>query len=95
MPGIDVCIQNSFPAETCRLRHHGVHFDRTETNSLFTAEHLAAIALQTGCGKDKARLLQFIESGAIDGVAFQAIVARHGLTPAWEKFKAQFLGDDI
>src|SRR5688572_21885057 len=28
---------------------------------VFTAEHLAAIALQTGRAKDKARLLQFIE----------------------------------
>ena len=32
---------------------------------VFTAEHLAAIALQTGPPKDKARLLQFIESGAL------------------------------
>ena len=31
---------------------------------VFTAEHLAAIALQTGRAKDKARLLQFIETGA-------------------------------
>ena|ERR1700686_4736085 len=30
---------------------------------VFTAEHLAAIALQTGRTKDKARLLQFIEEG--------------------------------
>ena len=32
---------------------------------VFTAEHLAAIALQTGPPKDKARLLQFVESGAL------------------------------
>jgi hypothetical protein len=32
---------------------------------VFTAEHLAAIALQTGPPKDKARLLQFIELGAL------------------------------
>src|SRR5262245_50196021 len=30
---------------------------------VFTAEHLAAIALQLGRAKDKARLLQFIEAG--------------------------------
>ncbi len=34
---------------------------------VFTAEHLAAIALQTGRAKDKARLLQFIEGKALDG----------------------------
>lgn len=58
---------------------------------VFTAEHLAAIALQTGRAKDKARLLQFIEEGALDGVRFQAILARHGLVDAWAGFERQFL----
>lgn len=60
---------------------------------VFTAEHLAAIALQTGRAKDKARLLQFIESAALDAGRFQAILARHGLVDAWQKFERQFLGD--
>ena len=37
-----------------------------EPAHVFTAEHLAAICLETGRAKDKARLLQFIESGALD-----------------------------
>jgi hypothetical protein len=61
--------------------------------SIFTAEHLAAIALQTGRAKDKARLLQFIEADAIEMVRFQSILARHGMSDAWTKFKRQFLGD--
>ena len=60
---------------------------------VFTAEHLAAIALQTGRAKDKARLLQFIESAALDTARFQAILARHGLVDAWQKFERQFLQD--
>lgn len=60
---------------------------------VFTAEHLAAIALQTGRAKDKARLLQFIESGALDATRFQAILTRHGLTGAWKTFERQFLSD--
>jgi hypothetical protein len=60
---------------------------------VFTAEHLAAIALQTGRARDKARLLQFIESGALDPEQFQAIIARHGLAEAWRRFENQFLGD--
>ena len=60
---------------------------------VFTAEHLAAIALQTGRAKDKARLLQFIESAALDAGRFQAILARHGLVDAWHKFERQFLSD--
>ena len=60
---------------------------------VFTAEHLAAIALQTGRAKDKARLLQFIEAGVLDPVRFQAVLARHGLVDAWQKFERQFLSD--
>jgi hypothetical protein len=63
------------------------------TARVFTAEHLAAVALQTGRAKDKARLLQFIEAGALDAARFQAIVARHGLVSAWQRFEKQFLSD--
>jgi hypothetical protein len=58
---------------------------------VFTAEHLAAIALQTGRAKDKARLLQFLEAGALDAARFQDIVARHGLADDWRRFEQQFL----
>jgi hypothetical protein len=56
-----------------------------------TAEHLAAIALQTGRAKDKARLLQFIEAGAIQADVFQSILARHGLVDRWREFEQHFL----
>lgn len=58
-----------------------------------SAEHLAAIALQVGRAKGKARLLQFIEAGVLDAERFQAILARHQLTGAWEVFRRQFLTD--
>lgn len=58
---------------------------------VFSAEHLAAIALQTGRGKDKARLLQFLESRSLDMPKYMDIVTRHGLTAAWEKFSHDFL----
>jgi hypothetical protein len=61
---------------------------------VFTAEHLAAIALQTGRAKDKARLLQFIEEGALDAARFQSIVAAHRLTEAWTRFEQQFLRNE-
>lgn len=60
---------------------------------VFTAEHLAAVALQTGRAKDKARLLQFIESGVLDAGRFRAILARHALLDAWDRFERQFLTD--
>jgi hypothetical protein len=58
---------------------------------VFTAEHLAALALQTGRAKDKARLLQFIESGALDPDRFQTILQCHGLLEKWRQFEQQFL----
>lgn len=61
------------------------------TAHVFTAEHLAAIALQTGRAKDKARLLQFIEAGALDAARFQAILSRHGLIDRRRQFERQFL----
>jgi hypothetical protein len=60
---------------------------------VFTAEHLAAIALQTGRARDKARLLQFVEAGVLEAVRFQAILTRHGLVDACRKFERQFLSD--
>ena len=64
---------------------------------VFTAEHLAAMALQTGRAKDKARLLQFVEARVLDSARFQDIVVRHRLTAAWRRFEQQFLGgkDDV
>jgi hypothetical protein len=44
-----------------------------EPAHVFTAEHLAALALQTGRAKDRARLLQFIEAGVLDPDRFQTI----------------------
>jgi hypothetical protein len=60
---------------------------------VFSPEHLAAIALQTGRAKDKARLLQFIEEGALDARRFQDIVRRHGLVDPWTRFERQFLSE--
>lgn len=65
-----------------------------ETARVFTAEHLAAVALETGRAKDKARLLQFLESGVMDMERFEGILLRHGLENEWMTFQRQFLRDD-
>jgi hypothetical protein len=61
---------------------------------VFTAEHLAAIALETGRPKDKARLLQFVDAGALEAGRFQAILARHGLMDRWHEFERTILGGE-
>jgi hypothetical protein len=58
---------------------------------VFTAEHLAAIALQTGRAKDHARLLQFIEAAALDTQRFQAVLQQHALVERWQTFEQKFL----
>jgi hypothetical protein len=50
------------------------------------AEHLVAIALRTGRSKDKTRIVQFIDGGALDAKQLDEILTRHGLLAKWEKF---------
>ena len=56
---------------------------------VLTAEHLVAISLQTGRAKDYARIVQFIEQGALDAEKLNGILKRHGLVAQWEKFKTK------
>ena len=58
---------------------------------VLSAEHLVAIALQTGRAKDYARVVQFIEQDAVDADKLNRILTRHGLIPQWEKFKRKYL----
>jgi hypothetical protein len=58
---------------------------------VMTAEHLVAIALQVGRAKDHNRILQFIESGALEPAKLDPILARHGLLEKWEQFGQRFL----
>ena len=58
---------------------------------VMSAEHLTAIALKTGRGKDFARILQFIESGVPDPARLNDILLRHLLLDKWEQFGKRFL----
>ena len=58
---------------------------------VFTAEHLAALALQVGRVNDKLRLMQFIQAEKLDIQRFETIVQRHQLGEQWREFQQQFL----
>ncbi len=58
---------------------------------VMAAEHLTAMALEIGRGKDHARVLQFIESGTLDADKLDGILKRHGLVEKWERFGDKFL----
>ena len=51
---------------------------------VFSAEHLAAIALQTGRGKDYVRVQSFVESGVLVQAKLTDILMRHGLEAKWK-----------
>ena len=55
------------------------------------AEHLVAIALETGRAKDYARIVQFLEQDAVDADKLNPILMRHGLAGKWEKFARKYL----
>jgi len=57
---------------------------------VMTAEHLVAIALQTGRTKDFSRILQFVESGTLISDKLDSILSRHGLLAKWEQFGNKF-----
>ena len=58
---------------------------------VMTAEHLVAIALDTGRAKDYARIVQFVEEDAVDADKLNRLLAQHGLGPKWERFKHKYL----
>ena len=55
------------------------------------AEHLIAIALQTGRAKDHARILQFLEQQIVNFQKLNEILIRHELIIKWEQFKKRYV----
>ncbi len=73
------------------VREAVIRTDGGLTTRIMTAEHLMAIALQTGRAKDHARLVMFVEAGVYEQDRLQAILARHSLLELWTKFEQRFL----
>lgn len=58
---------------------------------VMTAEHLVAIALRTGRGKDHIRILAFLESGRVDEAKLDQVLRRFGLVEKWAHFKDKYV----
>jgi hypothetical protein len=58
--------------------------------TVMSAEHLMAIMLQTGRGKDFARILRFLEKDAVDLSNLNEIIERHSLVSSWNEFRQRF-----
>jgi len=51
---------------------------------VFSAEHLVAVAMQTGRGKDRVRAQIFADAGILNQKKLADILARHGLEGKWK-----------
>ena len=83
------------PAETPLLREaveqaRAVDYEGVPAR-VMTAEHLMAIAVQTGRAKDHARLVAFVEAGVADRARLEEILSRHGLKTVWQRFESRYL----
>ena len=81
------------PLEQDALAHAiGAEVEGVPTR-VMKAEHLVAIALNTGRPKDFARILQFLEQGAVNHDELRRILAKYGLSEKWERFRQRYLGE--
>jgi len=51
---------------------------------VFSAEHLVAVAVQTGRGKDRIRAQLFADAGILNREKLEGILAHHGLEGKWK-----------
>jgi hypothetical protein len=66
-----------------------------ERTFVISAEHLVAIALETGRAKDKARIVQFVEANVLNQELLLDILNRHKLAERWARFKQQFFDEKL
>lgn len=59
-----------------------------------SAEHLVALALETGRAKHYTRIVQFLEEDAIDADKLNRLLTRSGLVSKWEKFRHRYLEEE-
>ena len=83
------------PAESALLREAVEQASEIDFEGVsawvMTTEHLMAIALQTGRGKNFARLVTFAEARAANDAKLHDILARHGLEAGWKRFEQNYL----
>jgi hypothetical protein len=66
-----------------------------ERTFVISAEHLVAIALETGRAKDKARIVQFVEANVLNRELLLDILNRHNLSERWTRFEQMFFNEKI
>ena len=84
------------PAEDALYKEALLQAVETEVGGVktwvMTAEHLMAIALRTGRGKDLIRIEQFVHDNVYDANELNQILARHKLVEKWQQFNDKYIG---
>jgi hypothetical protein len=85
-----------FPADDDLYKEALLQSVQTEVGGVKTwvmkAEHLMAIALRTGRGKDLIRLEQFVHHAAYNPTELNQILKRHNLVEKWQQFNDKYIG---
>ena len=83
------------PADDALYKEALQHAVETEIGgvktSVMTAEHLMAIALKTGRGKDLIRIEQFVQLDIYDQHTLNEILTRHNLVEKWRRFYDKYI----
>ena len=84
------------PAEDALYKEALLQANETKVGEIKTwvmkAEHLMAIALRTGRGKDLIRIEQFVHHEAYDQNELNQILKRHNLVEKWQQFNDKYIG---
>ena len=61
--------------------------DGKTASRVLQAEHLIAIAPRTSSPKDSVRIIQLLDANAVDKIALEETLERHGLSEEWRQFR--------
>jgi predicted nucleotidyltransferase len=61
---------------------------------VMTAEHLVALALRTGRGKDYLRILAFLDSDVLNVAKLDTLLEKAGLMQKWQTFKTTYVDNN-
>ena len=81
LPAYNALLEEAL-AEACDTQ-----YENTQTHVL-RAEHLLAIALQTGRDKDRERVRLLVEQSALDQDYLSGVLARHRLETIWSEWNS-------
>jgi hypothetical protein len=79
LPAFNALIEEALSEAVC------TRYEQTPTRVL-RAEHLIAIAVQTGRDKDRQRARLLLEHASMDTAYLTAILARHDLETRWRQW---------